>query len=333
MPSWSQGRHAGDRQSPERDRSAGRAAEGRAGRRLEPQPRHRRRPREAGCAAGGGRRGKQRRQRRERALGGAGEGLASRHRCGARGDFRPHGAGREAGDWVAAGRRGERRSRRAHRPRRQDRGGARRAKDRNAVPADTAAAIAIIAETAEERLRAGEPLGPDVAALQHLGVDAAALAPLQAVAGGAAANAALAASFSAVAPRVLAAASRKETGSVADRFLAHLHSLVQVRDLNETAGDDPPALGVPDRGDEPARRHRGRARLFQQAPRGRASGGRRLAGAGPREAGGRRGAAFDPRGGDRTARGRCKTMRLGLPARRLAAMRLAFRAESPWFAC
>ena len=109
-------------------------------------------------------------------------------------------------------------------------------------PSDTAAAVAIIAEGADQRLRAGEPLGPDVAALQHLGVDAAALVPLQAVAAGAAADAALAASFSAVAPRVLAAASRKETGSVADRFLAHLHSLVQVRDLNETAGDDPPAL-------------------------------------------------------------------------------------------
>jgi hypothetical protein len=109
-------------------------------------------------------------------------------------------------------------------------------------PADTAAAIAIIAEAAEERLRDGEPLGPDVAALQHLGVDAAALAPLQAVAAGAPANAALAASFSAVAPRILAAASRKDTGGVVDRFLVHLHSLVQVRDLNETAGDDPPAL-------------------------------------------------------------------------------------------
>ena len=27
-----------------------------------------------------------------------------------------------------------------------------------------------------------------------------------------------------------------------DRFLAHLHSLVKVRELNETAGDDPQAL-------------------------------------------------------------------------------------------
>jgi hypothetical protein len=109
-------------------------------------------------------------------------------------------------------------------------------------PADTAAAIAIIAEAAEERLRDGEPLGPDVAALQHLGVDAAALAPLQAVANGAPTNSALAALLSTVAPHVLAATSQAENGSVAGRFLAHIHSLVRVRDLNETAGDDPQAL-------------------------------------------------------------------------------------------
>ena len=37
-------------------------------------------------------------------------------------------------------------------------------------------------------------------------------------------------------------AAPADTGSVTDRFLAHLHSLVKVRDLNETAGDDPQAL-------------------------------------------------------------------------------------------
>jgi hypothetical protein len=109
-------------------------------------------------------------------------------------------------------------------------------------PSETASAIATIAEAAEERLRAGEPLGPDLAALQRLGVDAAALAPLQAVVDGAPTNAALAASFSAAAPHVLAATSQEEKGSVTDRFLAHLHNLVRVRDLNETAGDDPAAL-------------------------------------------------------------------------------------------
>jgi hypothetical protein len=107
---------------------------------------------------------------------------------------------------------------------------------------DNATALAIVAETAENRLRAGLPLAPDLAALQHLGVDAARLAPLQAVANGAPTNAALAASFSAVAPKVLAAAAPGEQGTVTERFLAHLHSLVRVRDLNETAGEDPPAL-------------------------------------------------------------------------------------------
>ena len=55
-------------------------------------------------------------------------------------------------------------------------------------------------------------------------------------------NSALAASFSSVAPHVLAATSQPENGSVTDRFLAHIHNLVRVRDVNETVGDDPQAL-------------------------------------------------------------------------------------------
>ena len=109
-------------------------------------------------------------------------------------------------------------------------------------PTDTAAAIAVVADAAKDRLRAGDPLGPDLTALQHLGVDATALAPLQAVVNGAPTNSALAASFSTVAPQVLAAAAPAETGSVTDRFVAHLHDLVKVRHLGETAGDDPQAL-------------------------------------------------------------------------------------------
>jgi hypothetical protein len=108
--------------------------------------------------------------------------------------------------------------------------------------ADDATAIAIIAEVAEERLRSGAGFGPELAALQRLGVDSAALAPLQAVVNGAPTNGALAASFSAVAPHVLAATAPAEQGSVTDRFLAHLHNLVRVRELNETAGDHPQAL-------------------------------------------------------------------------------------------
>jgi hypothetical protein len=108
--------------------------------------------------------------------------------------------------------------------------------------ADNATTIAIVAEVAEERLRSGAGFGSELAALQHLGVDSAALAPLQAVVNGAPANSALAASFATVAPHVLAATAPPEQGSVTDRFLAHLHNLVKVRELNETAGDDPQAL-------------------------------------------------------------------------------------------
>ena len=108
--------------------------------------------------------------------------------------------------------------------------------------ADNATTIAIIAEVAEERLRSGAAFAPELAAMQRLGVDAAALAPLEAVVNGAPTNSALAASFDAVAPHVLAATSQPDTGSVTDRFLAHLHNLVKVRELNETTGDDPQAL-------------------------------------------------------------------------------------------
>ena len=108
--------------------------------------------------------------------------------------------------------------------------------------ADNATTIAIIAEVAEEKLRSGAAFGHELATLQRLGVDQAALAPLEAVVNGAPTNDALATSFNAVAPRVLAATSQPDTGSVTDRFLTHLHNLVKVRELNETAGDDPQAL-------------------------------------------------------------------------------------------
>jgi hypothetical protein len=108
--------------------------------------------------------------------------------------------------------------------------------------ADNAAAIAIIAGAIADKLTAGAPFGTEIAALQRLGVDPAELAALQAVADGAPTGSALAASFSAVAPRVLAAASQGEKGGVVDRLLAHIRSLVQVRDLGETMGDGPEAI-------------------------------------------------------------------------------------------
>ena len=117
-----------------------------------------------------------------------------------------------------------------------------RAAEEKLAAADNVTTIAIIAEVAEERLRSGEGFAPELAALQRLGVDSTALAPLQAVVNGAPTNGALAAAFNAVAPHVLAATAPADKGSVTDRFLAHLEGLVRVRELNETAGDDPQAL-------------------------------------------------------------------------------------------
>ena len=136
----------------------------------------------------------------------------------------------------------------------------RRAKRRVApekpAPADNAAAIAIIAGAIADRLAAGAPFGTEVAALQRLGVDPAQLAALQAVADGAPTGSALAASFDAVAPRVLAAASPGESGGVLDRLLAHLRGLVRVHDLGEIRGRRSRGDHLPHRGRVPPRRHR-----------------------------------------------------------------------------
>ncbi len=110
------------------------------------------------------------------------------------------------------------------------------------APPDNAAAIAIVAGAIAERLAAGAPIATEVAALQRLGVDPAELAKLQAAANGAMTGSALAASFHAIAPRVLAAASPAESGGVLDRLLAHIRGLVRVHDLGESAGDNPEAI-------------------------------------------------------------------------------------------
>ena len=107
---------------------------------------------------------------------------------------------------------------------------------------DNPAAVAIVAEALRDKLAAGIPFASELAALQSLGVQPERLAPLKALADGGPTDRALAASFDAVAPKVLAAASRPEGGGVVDRFLAHLRGLVQVRVLSETPGDDPAAL-------------------------------------------------------------------------------------------
>jgi hypothetical protein len=110
------------------------------------------------------------------------------------------------------------------------------------MPRDNPAAVAIVAEALRDKLAAGIPFAAELKALQSLGVQRESLAPLKALGDGGPTDRALAASFDAVAPKVLAAASRPEDGGVVDRFLAHLRGLVQVRALSETPGDDPAAL-------------------------------------------------------------------------------------------
>ena len=107
---------------------------------------------------------------------------------------------------------------------------------------DNPAAVAIVAEALRDKLAAGAPFPTELGALESLGVEPAKLAPLKALVNGAPTDRALAASFEAVRSRALAAAAPKEEGGILDRLLAHLRGLVQVRDLNETAGDDPQAL-------------------------------------------------------------------------------------------
>jgi hypothetical protein len=109
-------------------------------------------------------------------------------------------------------------------------------------PVENSAAIAIIADAIADRLAAGAPLAPDLSALGRLGVDPAALAALKAVAEGAPTGNALAASFDAVAPQVLAAASPREQGGIVDRLIAHMRGLVRIRDLNGATGDAPDAI-------------------------------------------------------------------------------------------
>ena len=99
------------------------------------------------------------------------------------------------------------------------------------------AAVAIVTDAIRDKLASGSSYATEIAALTALGVEPAQLAPLKALAGGAPTNSALAASFAAAEPKVLAAAVPREPGGIGDRFLAHLRGLVQVRYLGETAGE------------------------------------------------------------------------------------------------
>ncbi len=109
--------------------------------------------------------------------------------------------------------------------------------------ADNPAAVAIVAAALRDRLVHGAPFPTEYAGLERLGVEPAKLAPLKAMVDGAPTDSALSAAFEAVRSKVLAAAApTEEKGGTLDRFLAHLRGLVQVRNLNETAGDDAQAL-------------------------------------------------------------------------------------------
>jgi hypothetical protein len=108
---------------------------------------------------------------------------------------------------------------------------------------DNSAAVAIVAESLGDKLAHGAPFPTELAGLERLGVEPAKLAALKAVVDGAPTDSALADAFEAVRSKVLAAAAPTEAdGGIVDRFLARLRRLVQVRDLNETTGDDPQAL-------------------------------------------------------------------------------------------
>jgi hypothetical protein len=109
-------------------------------------------------------------------------------------------------------------------------------------PGDNPAAVALVAEALRDKLRAGLPYAAELAALQKLGVAPDKLTPLKALADGGPNDQALATSFDALTPKVMLASSRRESGGVMDRFLAHIRGLVQERDLNETPGEDPAAL-------------------------------------------------------------------------------------------
>jgi len=108
---------------------------------------------------------------------------------------------------------------------------------------DNVAAVGIVADALRDKLKSGAAYGAELAALEKLGVDPAKIEPLKVLVNGAPTGSALAASFEALAPKVLAAASPDDkSGGALDRLLAHMRGLVQVRDLSETSGDDPAAL-------------------------------------------------------------------------------------------
>jgi len=104
--------------------------------------------------------------------------------------------------------------------------------------AESAASLAVLALSLEQRFAAGAPFAAELAALAQLGVGPDALAPLKPFAeSGAPALSALAASWAKVEPAV-AAAAPPPARSGWDRLLDHMRALVRVRRVGEAAGSD-----------------------------------------------------------------------------------------------
>ena len=162
---------------------------------------------------------------------------------------------------------------------------------------DNPAAVAIIAEALREKLASGAPFATEFGALESLGVEPAKLAALKPLVNGAPTGPALAASFEAVRSKALAAAAPKEEGGIGERLFAHLRGLVQVRNLGETAGDDPAALASQIEADSRRGDIERRACRLRQTARDVAPGGVCMGRRGQRQTGGRRCNSVDPRGG------------------------------------
>jgi hypothetical protein len=103
---------------------------------------------------------------------------------------------------------------------------------------DSAASLAVVALSLEQRFAAGAPFAAELAALSQLGVGADALAPLKLfAASGAPSLSALAASWAKVEPAVAAAAPPPERSGW-DRLLDHMRALVRVHRVGAAAGSD-----------------------------------------------------------------------------------------------
>ena len=169
---------------------------------------------------------------------------------------------------------------------------------------ESAASVAVLALSLEQRFAAGAPFAAELAALSQLGVGADALAPLKPFAeSGAPSLSALAASWAKVEPAVAAAAPPPERSGW-DRLLDHMRALVRVRRVGEAAGSDesdPPVARIGaalERGDLAAA-----LAAFGQLPEASRAAGAAWADAAKARAGGGQGGVGAARRRDRRPRG------------------------------